>query len=421
MPLVNLLHYANIFYDGSRQDDQLARIEASSTFPPGQYALAGARDDGWLLARDPLGCNKLFYGRGNSGDLVVASRIDAALTTGLRLDDLASCPPGALLHVTKSDVTVRARHDLLAGHKVSDADGLDRFRGCVRDRLDAAFIALKAAFSDARFVVCLSGGLDSALIAALASRHLDNLSAATFSLVGSEDSEECRAATAAADVLGLRKTAVLRAPAAILRALDKALPACQDWRDFNVHCASVNLALAQDVAADAAGRLTVVLTGDLMNEFVCDYSEEQVDDVTYYPQPRVGTAHRRRFLVRGLDTSDREIGPFAAHGLIVAQPYAAAADCYMALAPGLLEGAGAKQRINGPLLPPEVLACVTARKTRAQVGGMEGGVLGVFHRGGVDQAALKALWAAQFSRDARGDDPWDIIHVGGFRTHPRGH
>src|SRR5262249_30278933 len=81
------------------------------------------------------------------------------------------------------------------------------------------------------------------------------------------------------------------------------------------------------------GERVVVLTGDLMNEYVCDYREEQVGTTIYYKVPRVPMSKRRTYFVRGLDAGDREIGVFSAYGLVACQPFVLLAEHYMRIPP----------------------------------------------------------------------------------------
>jgi asparagine synthetase B (glutamine-hydrolysing) len=172
-----------------------------------------------------------------------------------------------------------------------------------------------------------------------------------------------------------------------------------DWRDFNVHAALVNAALAAAIddslrPGDPASAL--VLTGDLANEFLVDYHPERYGATTYYELPRLSSAALRTSLVRGLDTCHREIGVFAAWGLSVVQPYAVAADAYLALDAGLLEHEDRKQRlcreVFGSLLPDYVYS---RPKTRAQVGdsNLDGGVLAACVDRGFDGAWLQRRFA----------------------------
>jgi hypothetical protein len=429
LPLVNALGDSNIVYaDGAW---------SGPPFPLGQYAFARSCDSGILLLRDPLGCSKLFYGRNGSGALVLANRIDRALDLGVMLDDLASVPPGHLLRINDAGVHIQASQDLTAT-RAADQFDLGQFHRDVAATLAEAFQFLSRRFAHSRFVVCLSGGLDSALIADFACRHLrGHIYAASFSYVDDADqlawlngtaaitdlksvSADFRAACRVADALRIPLIPVLRPASSVLGALGPAVRLGQDFRDFNVHCAIVNLFLAETIRARFPGESVVALTGDLMNEYVCDYQEEKIGGVVYYRQPRVPHATRRRFLLRGLDAGDREIGVFGAFGLQACQVYATLAQLYVRLPPQLLEDPGAKRMLNGPLLRAELLEHVNLSKQRAQTGGPDGGTLGLLHKYQIAAPQmLKDLWARSLPEAQRGDDPWDLIQIGRYRTGPR--
>jgi hypothetical protein len=164
-----------------------------------------------------------------------------------------------------------------------------------------------------------------------------------------------------------------------------------------VHAGLVNAALAEAIAARESGEATrIVLTGDLANEFLADYGPEQYGGTTYYELPRLRGPALRDALVRGLDSSNREIGVFSAWGLAVVQPYAVAVDSYLALPSeivGLPEGKRLlSEAIFGSLLPGYVYS---RPKVRAQVGSSSGdsGILALCAERGVDSAYLRERFA----------------------------
>ena len=401
-------------------------MRGAGACPPGQYAIAWRDGPAVYLARDPLGCNKLFYGFLSDRRLVVASRISRALDLGVHLDGLMSAPPGRILRVLDGRVTVVAGQDLSSEGADPDFD-LAAFQRDVTNDLGEAFAELREAHPNAAFAVCLSGGLDSAGVAALARQHLPDVTAFSFSYLGptatmqdiphsEEVSEDFRSAQTIARALDIKFVPVVRPQQAVASAIEDAVRLCQDWRDFNVHCAVVNLFLAQGIRAYFPESKVVVLTGDLMNEYLCDYQEEVVDGVRYYPQPRISRERLRRFFVRGLDAGDREIGVFNAFGLTVRQIYSAVAPLYMRIPGDLLVAPNAKRVLNGHLLPGSIKPLVSKSKRRAQVGGADGGTLAVFHRLGVDQERLKNIWQQSLPPQTRGSDFHDIIRVGRYRT-----
>lgn len=167
-----------------------------------------------------------------------------------------------------------------------------------------------------------------------------------------------------------------------------------------MHAALVNAALAQAIA-DAAGapderRPGMVLTGDLANEFLADYEPERSAGTSHYELPKLTRPALRRILVRGLDTSHREVGLFEAWGLSAVQPYAAAADAYLTLPDAFISDPDCKRHLCRELLGTRLPEYVYARgKARAQVGGpgAGGGVLGLCVDRGYDAARLKHRFA----------------------------
>ena len=188
-----------------------------------------------------------------------------------------------------------------------------------------------------------------------------------------------------------------------LEAIEDALCYGQDWRDFNVHCAIVNELLARAIAGDAAAhgddKPPLVLTGDLMNEFLADYTPVSYNNRDYYRLPRVSPGELRAVLIRGLDAGDREVGIFNHHGIDVIQPYGLLIEQYLQLPESYLGEERAKQRlakeVGGDLLPGFVLE---RTKVRAQIGSstQASGILGVLMRRGYDPTWLRKAFCHLF-------------------------
>jgi asparagine synthetase B (glutamine-hydrolysing) len=205
---------------------------------------------------------------------------------------------------------------------------------------------------------------------------------------------------------------------ALLAPLDTVLVEGIDWRDFNVHAALVNAALAAGIAQAASDSRVIVFTGDLANELLVDYQPERYRGVTYYELPRLEPMALRASLVRGLDTCHREIGIFAAWGLPLAQPYAVAVDAYLSLPGDFLRVADRKERlcraIFGELLPAYVYS---RPKARAQVGSaaVDGSVLALCVDRGIDADSLRS----RFAELHEVTDPTDLdrfIRAGRYRA-----
>ena len=429
MKLLAIIEYPQIRYADLSADEIIDRGVSGGPLPSGQYGLALVRGDSVLLARDPIGCNKLFFGINGEGRLVVGNRALQVWHRGVTLAAMVSCPPGHVLEVHKGHVRDLGGSDLSA--IVSDEPlSVEDFATESRAILDHAFGWLASKFKDCRFVVCLSGGLDSSVIASFAANRLSNVAAASFTYLDHDDlrrhalgapadelavSQDFRCATAVACALEVPLLAVVRPREAVAGAVHSSVQLCQDWRDFNVHCATVNLFLAQDIRAAFPGERVVVLTGDLMNEYVCDYREEKVGTTIYYKVPQVPMSKRRRYFVRGLDAGDREIGVFSSYGLIACQPFALLAEHYMRIPPTMLEQPDLKWILNGPLLAPQIVAHVNRAKTRAQVGGKDFGTLGVYHQLGIGEAHLRQTWQAHFPTE-RAQTCDEFIQFGRYKA-----
>jgi hypothetical protein len=153
-----------------------------------------------------------------------------------------------------------------------------------------------------------------------------------------------------------------------------------------------------------------------MNEFVCDYHEEEIEGTIYYPQPRMSLENRRRFFVRGLDAGDRELGVFNAFGLAVCQIFTTVVEQYLRIPGDVLEKENIKVILNESILAPEVRENVSKTKRRAQVGGADGGVLGIIHRYGLDQPLLEKIWKSTLPKQNSKKNPLDIIQFGRYRV-----
>ena len=396
-----------------------------SYFPRGLYANAIEEVSGDLLVwRDPLGMHKIFYAKEDGGQWIVANRVDEITRLGICLNKIHSCPGGTLIRVNDQGYSViNSYHPYsLPEDQLLNSENLFIQ---VDDRLKAVFKKLANSYPEVQFAVCLSGGLDSTIIAHYAKEYLPNVTAFSFSFIdddvdhssGLSDinlSEDFLSAQKIAKALDIPLVPVIRPRSAVLDSISRAVALGQDHRDFNAHCALINLFLADSISKHFADDRVVVMTGDLMNEYVCDYKEESVDGVIYYPQPKISLARKRRFFVKGLEAGDREVGVFNSFGLCLVQPYASVVDLYMKLPVKELERQNAKYLLNGPLLPKPILKQLNMAKTRAQVGGKDGGVLGICHRNQITQETLFKIWIHSFPGESA-DSVRELIQVGNYR------
>ncbi len=379
----------------------------------GHFALHLRNGTRHVLARDPLGVHKLFFAVTSDGDVRSSSYAHDLIGAGVPFEAVYSVPQG---HRVIADPAQRTYHlqqysELRFGDPDAPMHDIEAHAREIRAALDRVFAGMRARFAERPVWITLSGGLDSSTIAALAREHLRNLRGITFTTKDAAQSQQSdlHFARLMADHAGIPLDVVEVDRARILASVDAALVDGQDFRDFNVHCALVNLVLAEHLAEQAgSGPAPVVLTGDAMNELVADYTPVAYGDTVFYALPRMSKGRLRRFLVAGLDSGDREVGTFGRHGLEVVQPYTLCADVYARLPGGFLEDASAKQRLVRAVVGEGIPEPIYRRpKVRAQVGSSDtvGGTLAALVDGGLDQGALLGRFARLFQtteRAARG-------------------
>jgi asparagine synthetase B (glutamine-hydrolysing) len=225
----------------------------------------------------------------------------------------------------------------------------------------------------------------------------------TFVAPGMPRSEDARYAEHLAKVLRMPLRLVPASEDEVFAALDNAICYGQDWRDFNVHCAIVNdivaRAIRQDIDSSGSRTEPLVLTGDLANEFLADYTPVAYGDQEYYRLPRLRPGALQQVLIQGLDAGDREVGVFSHHGLDVLQPYGFIVDQYLRLPDSFIGGTASKQalakQMAGDLLPAFVL---DRPKVRAQAGDstLNAGILPLLIRHGYGAEWLRRAFCRLF-------------------------
>ncbi|MBI4271492.1 MAG: 7-cyano-7-deazaguanine synthase [Candidatus Rokubacteria bacterium] len=389
----------------------------------GRFSLAlRGPQDRLILARDRLGLNKLFFALGADGTATAANYLADLVDRGIPFEAIYSVPAGHVLEIDlrRRTLVLRRFFDVDAVAR-ADTLPLEVEARRIRRHLELWFARLANRFGGRRICVCLSGGLDSSLIAALAARHFADVAAYTYGYADAPESEDMRSARRVAEALGLRLRRVPATARDVLDVLDDALCYGQDWRAFNVHCAIVNELLARAIARDARGAAgqpaPLALTGDLMNEILADYVPLSHAGRDIYTLPRVGAARLRAALLRGLDAGDREVGIFGHHGIEVVQPYGLVLDQLLPLPASFLGGEGAKQRLAramaGDLLPAFVFA---RTKARAQVGDARGpgGIVSTLEAAGRDARWLRGAFCRRFGIEEEGSLD-GFIRVGRYR------
>ena len=377
--LESLLNVSNFCWSGAAGHAEIEpwSIRARAQEPLyGRFTSASDASDGSVsFARDPLGLNKLFVAVHESGAVIAANYLVDLVRRGVPVEATYSVPAGHVVRIAPKENLVEATpYGDACDRAPADAASVDVVARDIRAALERWLSCLAAQVGGRNVAVCLSGGLDSGLIAAIARKYFPKLTAYTYTFTGpgvplSED------AVHAGRLAGILRIPFRLVPATaddLGDAVEPALCYGQDWRDFNVHCAIVNEIVARAIRNDADradGPPPLVLTGDLANEFLADYEPVPYGGQEYYKLPRLAPVDLRRILIRGLDSGDREVGVFNHHGLDVVQPYGLIVDQYLRLPPEFIGGKESKQllarKIAGDLLPSFLF---TRPKVRAQVG-----------------------------------------------------
>jgi asparagine synthetase B (glutamine-hydrolysing) len=364
-------------------------------------SVASDEDGRWRILRDPMGINKVFWGADRNGRVTVGSRPRRLIDAGIPFREIRAIPPGCVVDVGDDGQPTETSIRPPGWFSVTTKDfALERVGAAILDVMTRYLECVASSFPEARVFVALSGGLDSSAVAVMARDVFSDLVAVSFDLKRPNGipSEDRAAAARLSRDLSLPMLEATASADEVLDHLDTVLVEGIDWRDFNVHAALVNAAVAQAIrdAAGSRGRPIIVLTGDFANEFLIDYHEELVSGATHYRLPRLDPASLRTHLVRGLDTCHREVGVFAASGIWTVQPYAAAVDTYLSLPPHLLTDPSRKEAIDRAVLGNRLPEYIYRRtKVRAQMGSAEGGgVLALCMDHGVDGHVLRERFAA---------------------------
>jgi hypothetical protein len=383
----------------------------------GRFAIARREGDHVVLARDVLGLNKLFFAIHEQRGVVAGNYLADLVASGVPFDAIYAVPAGSVTEIAPRQRVLRSRRFRSISSRTCQAPVT--LPGARRE-LRAYFERLHQQLPTAPAAVCLSGGLDSALVAAEAREHFA-VTAYTYSYTGEGGrSDDARLAEQTAAHLQIPWRLVQAGPDDVLDALRDAVVFGQDWRDFNVHCAIVNVLLADGIAHDARNIEKtgehLVLTGDLMNELLADYAPVRYRNTDYYPLPPVRPSALRRALVRGIQSGDREVGIFHSRGLTVVQPYAAVYDRLLSLPETITKPEVIRELAVGRL----PAAFYQRSKTRAQIGDttLTRGILPLLADSGRDATWLERFATELFSAPGQ-QSLRNFIRAGIYRPCPR--
>ncbi len=248
-------------------------------------------------------------------------------------------------------------------------------------------------------IVCLSGGLDSTIIAHKAKKIFKDVKLITayFDDEGLIKNDDYKSSEKIGKFLKLKHYFLKIDKKKILKDLDKIMYACQDWRDYNLHCSCLNFSIGKFIKNDKNLKNRVVLTGDFMNEFVADYSSEKLFGKVFYRVPNLPKKTLQKFFTRGLDTSSRESGVFNYFNLRVFQPFNVLKEYYFKFKEKEIKNKNFKYKVNKNLIPKKLYNLVNKKKIRAQIGDEKSaGIIEVFHEKKIYQLELEKIFIEHF-------------------------
>lgn len=207
----------------------------------------------FIAARDPIGIRPLFYGYNAEGGIMFASEAKNLIAF---TDKVMPFPPGCYY---AGGEFVRYRD--ITEVKEYSQDGFDAVIKNIRDKLCAGIE--KRLDADAPVGFLLSGGLDSSLVCAVASRMLPK-KIRTFAVGMNEDAIDLKYAKEVADYLGSDHTEIIIDKKAVLNALPEVVRILETY-DITTIRASMGMYLLCKGIREKTD-IRVLLTGEISDE-----------------------------------------------------------------------------------------------------------------------------------------------------------
>jgi len=249
--------------EGARQDLRQDGI-AKDGFIPGRFAQAKSTAKTFLLKRDPIGAAPLYYGWTSDGLFCFASEVKGLLEV---TQDIHELPPGSSFDGRKLEkyyqVAVRPPLDDTPVHMAQE----------LRSKLEAS---VERGIGNGDVGSWLSGGLDSSIMASLASQYIDKLH--TFA-AGVPDAPDLGYARKMADYIHAVHHEVIIQPDQLLKILPEVIYYLETFDALLIRSSLLNYLVAK-VASDY---VPVVYSGEGGDELFAGYEYLKELDPTTIP------------------------------------------------------------------------------------------------------------------------------------------
>lgn len=213
------------------------------------------KDTGSLMAaRDPMGIRPMFYGFTKKEKKIAFSSEAKGLID--LCDEIFPFPPG---HYFKDGKFIQY-HDL-ADPKLMNDDSIDEIGQKLREKLELA--VKKRLQSDAPVGFLLSGGLDSSLVCAIASKMTDK-PIKTFAIGMNTDPIDLKYAKQVADYIKSEHTEVIITKEDVLEAVKEVIYHLETWDITTVRASIAMYLLCKYIHQNT--NLKVILTGEVSDE-----------------------------------------------------------------------------------------------------------------------------------------------------------
>lgn len=206
-----------------------------------------------IAARDPIGIRPLFYGYSKEGSIVFASEAKSLISI---VDKIFPFPPGH--YYVDGEFIPYETIEKVHGYIHDDIDAItknihDKLTAGVEKRMDA----------DAPLGFLLSGGLDSSLVCAIASKMVDK-PIRTFAIGMDVDAIDLKYAKMVADYIGADHTEIIMTKQEVLDSLETVIEALATY-DITTIRASMGMYLVCKAIHEQTD-LKVLLTGEISDE-----------------------------------------------------------------------------------------------------------------------------------------------------------